>query len=69
MHPLALLVCIGLVRAQFPPPVTDQTIHAVPGTNITIRYKEPGICETTPGVKSVNTHFRRRYITIVCRLR
>lgn len=36
---------------QLPKQVTDlKTIKTA--NNVTIRYKEPGICETTPGVKS-----------------
>ncbi|KAK8040192.1 hypothetical protein PG993_008603 [Apiospora rasikravindrae] len=43
----------GLACAQFPPKREGVTylkskIHG----NVTISYKEPGICETTPGVKS-----------------
>lgn len=42
-----------IVGAQFPPPregITTVKSHHHEG--ITISYKEPGICETTPGVKS-----------------
>jgi hypothetical protein len=61
-----LLALFAIVHAQFPPPVTNQTVHTSPGTNITIRYKEPGICETTPGVKSVHPPGN---LTLVCWLR
>lgn len=56
MNFFPFFLCLSVAQAQFPPPVTDQTIHTVPGTNITIRYKEPGICETTPSIKSVRTY-------------
>jgi carboxypeptidase C (cathepsin A) len=40
------------VRAQIPKnPQGVQTIQS-PGSNVRIRYKEPEICETTPGVRS-----------------
>jgi len=60
MNFFALLLCLCTVHAQFPPPVVNQTINTFPGTNITIRYKEPGLCETTPGVKSVRMNAIQR---------
>ncbi|KAI9832790.1 MAG: hypothetical protein M1819_004010 [Sarea resinae] len=42
-----------IVAAQFPPAPENVTVlHSKFDKNITISYKEPGICETTPGVKS-----------------
>lgn len=38
-------------KRQFPAPVYGYTTIVTP-SGVTIRYKEPGICETTPGVKS-----------------
>ncbi|KAI1381072.1 serine carboxypeptidase [Hypoxylon crocopeplum] len=41
------------VRAQFPPTPEGVTVlESKFGDGVTISYKEPGICETTPGVKS-----------------
>lgn len=40
-----------LVRKQVPAEPTDVKTIQSPG-GVTIRYKEPGICETTPGVNS-----------------
>ncbi|KLU91633.1 carboxypeptidase S1 [Magnaporthiopsis poae ATCC 64411] len=43
----------GLAAAQFPPtPEGVTVIKSKYNENITISYKEPKICETTPGVKS-----------------
>ncbi|KAK5319002.1 hypothetical protein LTR93_007696 [Exophiala xenobiotica] len=40
-------------QAQFPPKPKNTTIlHSRFGDGVYISYKEPGICETTPGVKS-----------------
>lgn len=50
---LATLALAGLAWAQFPPP--REGITWVPSQHhegITISYKNPEICETTPGVKS-----------------
>ncbi|KAI1859911.1 uncharacterized protein JN550_011830 [Neoarthrinium moseri] len=50
-----LLACslIGLVAGQFPPEPKGVTIlKSKFHENVTISYKEPGICETTPGVRS-----------------
>ncbi|OCL10097.1 alpha/beta-hydrolase [Glonium stellatum] len=42
-----------LVFAQFPPPPENvTTLHSKFNDGVYISYKEPGICETTPGVKS-----------------
>ncbi|OLN88363.1 Carboxypeptidase S1-like protein A [Colletotrichum chlorophyti] len=48
-----LLGVVGLAAAQFPPtPEGVKVLKSKFHQNITITYKEPGICETTPGVKS-----------------
>ncbi|KAH8900546.1 lysosomal protective protein precursor [Thozetella sp. PMI_491] len=49
-----VLSCLlGFVLAQFPPEPQGVTIlRSRFHENVTISYKEPGICETTPGVKS-----------------
>lgn len=57
MAPLTALLTgaalLGLSAAQFPPPRTGITwVQSKHHPNITISYKEPQICETTPGVKS-----------------
>ncbi|KAI0131482.1 carboxypeptidase S1-like protein B [Daldinia grandis] len=50
---IGLLSLIPFTRAQFPPTPEDVTIlKSKFGDGVTISYKEPGICETTPGVKS-----------------
>ncbi|KAI1341701.1 carboxypeptidase S1-like protein B [Xylariaceae sp. FL0016] len=42
-----------LALAQFPPTPENVTVlQSKFGDGVTISYKEPGICETTPGVKS-----------------
>ncbi|KAK6844736.1 serine carboxypeptidase [Apiospora arundinis] len=44
---------LGLAHAQFPPkPEGLKWLKSKFHENVTISYKEPGICETTPGVKS-----------------
>lgn len=44
---------LGLAAAQFPPkPEGVTTVKSKLHENVTISFKEPGICETTPGVKS-----------------
>ncbi|KAF6829341.1 carboxypeptidase s1 [Colletotrichum plurivorum] len=44
---------IGLAAAQFPPePEGITLLKSKFHENVTISYKEPGICETTPGVRS-----------------
>ncbi|KFA55265.1 hypothetical protein S40293_04966 [Stachybotrys chartarum IBT 40293] len=51
--PVLLAGLAGLAVAQFPP--TPQGVTVLQSKfheNVTISYKEPGICETTPGVKS-----------------
>ncbi|KAI2777212.1 carboxypeptidase S1-like protein B [Daldinia loculata] len=59
MLALGLRTAIGLsalapfARAQFPPTPEDVTVlKSKFGDGVTISYKEPGICETTSGVKS-----------------
>ena len=47
------LAILAATNAQFPPPREDiRTIKSRHHEGITISYKEPEICETTPGVKS-----------------
>ncbi|KAJ2966384.1 hypothetical protein NQ176_g10176 [Zarea fungicola] len=59
---LVLASVAGLAAAQFPPPVTGvKTITSKFHENVTISYKQgsiiqPGLCETTPGVKSYAGH-------------
>jgi carboxypeptidase C (cathepsin A) len=50
----ALLAFSTRVTAQYFPPTPQglTTIHSHLQNNVTISYKEPGICETTEGVKS-----------------
>ncbi|KAL4883328.1 Alpha/Beta hydrolase protein [Aspergillus karnatakaensis] len=45
---------VGLVAGQYFPPSPEglKIIHSKHQEGVTISYKEPGICETTPGVKS-----------------
>ncbi|KAK6227430.1 serine carboxypeptidase [Colletotrichum tabaci] len=53
MLPLLLSGLVGLAAAQFPPtPEGIKMLKSKFHQNVTISYKEPGICETTPGVKS-----------------
>lgn len=50
---LASAVLAGLGTAQFPPPRTGVTwVQSQHDPDIHISYKDPQICETTPGVKS-----------------
>jgi hypothetical protein len=50
---LLLGALAGFGSAQFPPKPKGVTIlKSKFHENVTISYKEPGICETTPGVKS-----------------
>ncbi|KAL2865623.1 putative carboxypeptidase S1 [Aspergillus lucknowensis] len=44
----------SLVACQYFPPTPEgvKVIHSKHNEGVTISYKEPGICETTPGVKS-----------------
>lgn len=50
---LAATALAGLGAAQFPPPREGLTwVRSKHHPGITISYKEPHICETTPGVKS-----------------
>ncbi|KAI0019811.1 carboxypeptidase S1 [Xylariomycetidae sp. FL0641] len=50
---LAALALCGLALAQFPPAPENVTVlESKLDDGVTISYKEPGICETTPGVKS-----------------
>ncbi|KAI0005255.1 carboxypeptidase C [Xylariaceae sp. FL0662B] len=61
MQSRKLLACslAGLAWAQFPPEPEGITIlQSKLHENITISYKEPGICETTPGVRSYAGYIR-----------
>ncbi|KAG6007202.1 hypothetical protein E4U21_006221 [Claviceps maximensis] len=50
---------VGLAAAQFPPvPEGLRIIKSKIHENVTISFKEPGLCETTPGVKSYAGHVR-----------
>ncbi|OJJ95789.1 hypothetical protein ASPACDRAFT_55057 [Aspergillus aculeatus ATCC 16872] len=50
---LAIASLLGLTSAQFPPKLGGVTvIQSKLHENVSISYKEPGICETTPGVRS-----------------
>ncbi|KAI1408193.1 serine carboxypeptidase [Hypoxylon sp. FL1857] len=50
---LGVSVLLSFTRAQFPPTPENVTIiESKFGDGVTISYKEPGICETTPDVKS-----------------
>ncbi|KAG5950226.1 hypothetical protein E4U53_005354 [Claviceps sorghi] len=49
----------GWAAAQFPPtPEGVRIIQSKLHENVTIAFKEPGLCETTPGVKSYAGHIR-----------
>ncbi|KAK2599802.1 hypothetical protein N8I77_011526 [Diaporthe amygdali] len=51
--PLLVASLIGLGVAQFPPKPEGVTrLKSKFHENVTLSFKEPGICETTPGVKS-----------------
>ncbi|KAF7596880.1 hypothetical protein BBP40_011925 [Aspergillus hancockii] len=44
---------LGVATAQFPPkPEATTLVKSKVHENVTISYKQPGICETTPGVRS-----------------
>ncbi|PYH99849.1 lysosomal protective protein precursor [Aspergillus ellipticus CBS 707.79] len=50
---LGFAALLGLAVAQFPPePEGVTVIKSKLHENVTISFKEPGICETTPGVRS-----------------
>ncbi|KAH7303474.1 serine carboxypeptidase [Stachybotrys elegans] len=50
---------VPLASAQFPPtPEGVTVVKSKFDERITISYKEPGLCETTPGVKSYAGHIR-----------
>ncbi|KAJ4414932.1 hypothetical protein N0V82_007645 [Gnomoniopsis sp. IMI 355080] len=50
---MQLLGLYMIVKAQFPPTPAGQTVlKSRFNENITISFKEPGLCETTPGVRS-----------------
>ncbi|OTA54958.1 serine carboxypeptidase [Hypoxylon sp. EC38] len=50
---LGISVLVPFSQAQFPPTPENVTVlDSRFGDGVTISYKEPGICETTPGVKS-----------------
>ncbi|KAK0725077.1 putative lysosomal protective protein precursor [Lasiosphaeris hirsuta] len=50
---IVLSLLLGQTAAQFPPkPEGVKVLKSKFHQNVSISYKEPGICETTPGVKS-----------------
>ncbi|OTA94003.1 hypothetical protein M434DRAFT_72052 [Hypoxylon sp. CO27-5] len=50
---LGISALVPFSQAQFPPTPENVTVlESKFGDGVTISYKEPGICETTPGVKS-----------------
>ncbi|KAI0843260.1 serine carboxypeptidase [Hypoxylon sp. FL0890] len=50
---LGISALLSFTRGQFPPTPKNVTVlESKFGDGVTISYKEPGICETTPGVKS-----------------
>ncbi|KAJ6444989.1 serine carboxypeptidase [Purpureocillium lavendulum] len=54
-----VLGLVGLAAAQFPPKPEGVTVlKSKFHENVTISFKEPGICETTKGVKSYAGHVR-----------
>ncbi|KAJ3496145.1 hypothetical protein NLG97_g2868 [Lecanicillium saksenae] len=54
---LTALTLVPVVHAQFPPKIEGITvIDSKFHKGVSISYKEPGICETTPGVKSFAGH-------------
>lgn len=56
----ALSAAIGLAYAQFPPPVEGvKTLESKIHPGVKVSFKEPGLCETTPGVKSYAGERRR----------
>ncbi|KAK4182402.1 Alpha/Beta hydrolase protein [Podospora australis] len=63
----SLLSCsfTGVTQAQFPPERDGITIiKSIFHNNVSISFKEPGICETTPGVKSYSgyVHFPPQFV-------
>jgi carboxypeptidase C (cathepsin A) len=57
---LALFFFSAITTAQyFPPsPKNVQTLQSKFNNGVSISYKEPGICETTPGVKSFSGYVK-----------
>lgn len=52
LNSLLAVALTQLVQAQFPPPREGvKYVQSKHHENITISYKNPHICETTPGVK------------------
>lgn len=53
MASIALTLLVSLAAAQFPPkPEGVKVLRSKHHDGVTLSYKEPGLCETTPGVKS-----------------
>lgn len=53
MASIALTLLVSLASAQFPPkPEGVKVLRSKHHDGVTLSYKEPGLCETTPGVKS-----------------
>ena len=61
----ALALFASLAAAQFPPkPEGVKTLRSKHHQGVKLSYKEPGLCETTPGVKS----YAGRYFTTITKL-
>lgn len=55
----SLLFSLHVLAQYFPPtPQGVQTLQSKFGNGVEISYKEPGICETTPGVKSFSGYVK-----------
>ncbi|KAH7350655.1 carboxypeptidase C [Rhexocercosporidium sp. MPI-PUGE-AT-0058] len=53
LFPIVALLVAPVVLANFPPPIKGvTTLKSKYHEGVTISYKKPGLCETTPGVKS-----------------
>lgn len=49
----SLLLLASLAAAQFPPKPEDvKVLKSKFHDGVTVSYKQPGLCETSPGVKS-----------------
>ncbi|KAK0717369.1 Alpha/Beta hydrolase protein [Lasiosphaeria miniovina] len=62
---IAIACLLGQAAAQFPPrPEGVTVLRSKFHENVSISYKEPGICETTPGVKSYSgyVHLPPRFL-------
>lgn len=55
----SFLLFLDVGAQYFPPsPQGVQTLQSKFGNGVEISYKEPGICETTPGVKSFSGYVK-----------